>query len=473
MYCSQCGKKVMETMLFCPFCGSPIVIPDQEIMETAVEPMDGLPVNGNENTSAQKRAGAASNLDKPLSNQASSDPTMPSQALSDRIHPETALPETEQLDIKGSDSSISKTGKAYGQKPEVEDDLALWTPPDWENSQAISEEPERDISENSSSGCEDRDYHPRSLFDRNLEGNRDAHHALAHDDRTEALHGRRDIENVEEEFRPLNLSAEVQTASKLRVNSDRSKSDESDPHPSEPLNQGEPPIRLNGRAPRLEGKTLKTHPSSVASNGSTKRAASTLVPSKSFDPEDMFMDDEDDYDAFDDIDVAEDLDEDYEFEDPESGSFFVRHIRGIVGFSLFGILVLVFLFYAFSDLGQMGLARINLAWSAESYSRLGYESYQSAQYEQAGSYYEKALARDSDNFDYASSAAMAYITGQNAEKATMMLKECIQIRPNSLEAYLSLLSLYPDSATRPWDVTQLLQQGYQMTGDDRLKNVAG
>ena len=472
MYCSQCGKKVMETMLFCPFCGSPIIIPDQEKMETAVEPVDGLPVNGNENTSAQKRADVASNLDQPLSGQASADQTMPDQALSDRIYSETALPEMERLDEDRSDSPTSKAWKEPGQKSEIEDDLALWTPPDWENSQATTE-PERDTAKNSASGREDKDYHPKSLFDRNLEGNSEAHRVPAHGDRTDALHRARDIENVEEEeFHPLNLSAEAQTAFEPRY-SDRSKSDEPDAHSSEPLNRGESPIRLNGRAPRLEGKPLKSHPSSVASNGSTRRAASTLVPSKSFDPKDMFMDDEDDYDAFDDIDVDEDLDEDYEFEDPESGRFFVRHIRGIVGFSLFGILVLVFLFYAFSDLGQMGLARINLAWSAESYSRLGYESYQNAQYEQAGSYYEKALARDSDNFDYASSAAMAYITGQNAEKATMMLKECIQIRPDSLEAYLSLLSLYPDSATRPWDVTQLLQQGYQMTGDDRLKNVAG
>ena len=30
MYCGQCGKKVMENMLFCPFCGAPIVIPDQD-----------------------------------------------------------------------------------------------------------------------------------------------------------------------------------------------------------------------------------------------------------------------------------------------------------------------------------------------------------------------------------------------------------------------------------------------------------
>jgi len=30
MFCSQCGKKVTDTMLFCPFCGSAIVLPDQD-----------------------------------------------------------------------------------------------------------------------------------------------------------------------------------------------------------------------------------------------------------------------------------------------------------------------------------------------------------------------------------------------------------------------------------------------------------
>lgn len=30
MYCGQCGKKIMENMLFCPFCGSPVVIPEQD-----------------------------------------------------------------------------------------------------------------------------------------------------------------------------------------------------------------------------------------------------------------------------------------------------------------------------------------------------------------------------------------------------------------------------------------------------------
>ena len=39
MYCSHCGKKVTDTMLFCPFCGDPIVIPDQDDAPSeAVEP---------------------------------------------------------------------------------------------------------------------------------------------------------------------------------------------------------------------------------------------------------------------------------------------------------------------------------------------------------------------------------------------------------------------------------------------------
>lgn len=35
MYCSQCGKKVNDTMLFCPFCGSALVLPEQEEKEGA------------------------------------------------------------------------------------------------------------------------------------------------------------------------------------------------------------------------------------------------------------------------------------------------------------------------------------------------------------------------------------------------------------------------------------------------------
>ncbi|MBQ3305593.1 MAG: zinc-ribbon domain-containing protein, partial [Clostridia bacterium] len=42
MYCSHCGKKVGEDMLFCPFCGKPIVIPEQDDAPVAA-PVDADP----------------------------------------------------------------------------------------------------------------------------------------------------------------------------------------------------------------------------------------------------------------------------------------------------------------------------------------------------------------------------------------------------------------------------------------------
>jgi len=67
---------------------------------------------------------------------------------------------------------------------------------------------------------------------------------------------------------------------------------------------------------------------------------------------------------------------------------------------------------------------------------------------------------------------MAYLEAGENEKAAAMLKRCAEIDSTKLEPYVYLLRLYPDAASRPWDITRLLQQGYQKTGDARL-NVTG
>ena len=189
----------------------------------------------------------------------------------------------------------------------------------------------------------------------------------------------------------------------------------------------------------------------------------------------MFMDSKpdaydaaDDYDAYDDVDVDRGRDEGYIYEDEVEGSFLMRHIRGIVGITLFVIMVLLLAIYAFSEAGQRSLAKANLAWNTDVYSAMGYQFYQQAQYDQAGLYYERALSRDPGNYSYASSAAMAYVTGKNTDKAAAMLKKCVEIDPTRVEPYVYLLNLYPEAANRPWDVTQLIQDGYVKTGDSRL-----
>ena len=183
-----------------------------------------------------------------------------------------------------------------------------------------------------------------------------------------------------------------------------------------------------------------------------------------------------DADPFDDFDEDEYMDlpdDDFEYEDDDvESSFFFRHIRGIMGFSLLGLLAVICMMYMFSETGQVALARMNLAWRPEVYSKVAYTYYENGMYDLSGSYYEKALARDTDNYNYAISAASAYIYGEETEKAAGMLKKCINIDPARAEPYIYLMNIYPDPASRPWDVSQLLQQGYGRTGDDRLKAVA-
>ena len=237
--------------------------------------------------------------------------------------------------------------------------------------------------------------------------------------------------------------------------------------------EGDSPVRLDGSAPKLDLK--KDDGEDGGEKKPARKRPNTLVPPKTMDPDDIFMDgagdDPDDYDPYDD-DSDDAFSEPFVYEDEDDGGFFMRHLRGIVGIALFVILLLMFVIYAFSKAGQLSLARANLAWSTEAYSTLGYQSYQDGQFVQAGQHYERALQRDPDNYGYASSAAMAYYEAGEVEKSTQMLKRCTEIDPSRLEPYVYLLKLYPEAASRPWEVTQLLQQGYQMTGDSRL-NVTG
>ena len=45
MYCSHCGKKVGDTMLFCPFCGEAIVIPDQDDGSREAQQVDSAEID--------------------------------------------------------------------------------------------------------------------------------------------------------------------------------------------------------------------------------------------------------------------------------------------------------------------------------------------------------------------------------------------------------------------------------------------
>lgn len=386
MYCSQCGKKIGDTMLFCPFCGEPVVIPDQDddrapcaAQSTDVSAQEVAPEEAD--VSAQEAA----------------------PGIADALTPEAPAPAGETVE-------------------DAEAELLDWS---------------RDRSRR----AQDDEWSPRYAS--------------------------------EEPFEPLKLEQEApppdQEDWKAEIAQKKQAQASGRKAPETRRGEGEP-IRLEGSAPRLE-KEAEGAKRSGKSRASRRKHANTLVPPKTMNPNDIFMQSrasafDEDYDEYD-----EDPDDDFAIDDDE-GSFFMRHVRGIVGLALFVILVLMFVIFSFSKAGQYTLAKANLAWSVDAYSQLGYESYQAGRYAQAGLYYEHALQRDAKNYSLASSAAMAYYQAGKADKATEMLKKCVEIDPTLLEPYVYLLKLYPEVAERPWDITQLLQQGYQMTGDTRL-NVTG
>ena len=383
MYCSHCGKKVEDRMLFCPFCGEPIVIPEQDdepapAEEAAQEQPSWAPVEAPQEPDAPEEAG-------------------------DPVEPETD-----------------------GQPGDAARELLSWNR-ERRSYAGAEEEPAPE---------EKQDFRPLELDDvEDADGGEDWREEIA----------RRKREGAPEK-RPPEVSRR----------------------------DGEP-ARLDGRAPKLE--------ESAESASKAHRSAHTYVPPKALDPDDLFMDGKEDkadrydeYDAYDEpdeydaYDDGDDEDEDdYVYEDEAEGNFFMRHIRGIVGLTLLVVLALMFAIYAASDSGQRSLAKANLAWKADVYGALGYQYYNEQRYEQSGLYYERALARKPDSYSYASSAAMAYYTGNNKDKATALLKKCIEIDPSRVEPYIYLLNLYPDAAQRPYDVTRLIQSGYQTTLDSRLK----
>lgn len=206
---------------------------------------------------------------------------------------------------------------------------------------------------------------------------------------------------------------------------------------------------------------------------SEPRAKSSFVPVRDVDVNDIFMDGArssggDPYDGGGGFSGDAFERNSFDFEEPENASFFQRHIRGMVGLILLLMVLVLFLIWAALPNGQRALATLDLAWSASAYSELGYEAYEAKQFEQAATCFERALARDGDNYEYAHSAMVAYYDANNDEKAFELLKRCIEMDPDNPEPYKELLTLFPDSATRPWEASELIRLGYERTGDESL-----
>ena len=159
-----------------------------------------------------------------------------------------------------------------------------------------------------------------------------------------------------------------------------------------------------------------------------------------------------------------------EFEDDAPQSFAVRHMRGIVTLALLAVTAVIMLIWVNTDSAQLAMAKIDMAWKAEPYAELGAEAYAQGDLSGAGYYYMQALKREADNKDYAVMAANAYIEGGYTAKALEAIRECIGIAPEDADLYAALIDLQGGYENMPASDRQLVDKGYELTGDERLKN---
>ena len=229
------------------------------------------------------------------------------------------------------------------------------------------------------------------------------------------------------------------------------------------------PVELRAkRPPRLSRQSAPVKPH--AATGA--RRVNTVVPPRTPDPDDLFLEDE--ADAEDDIaDFVDEYLSDYRYDERPGGNFFVRHIRGFVTLILLLVFALGIYFWLAFGSGQRLMGQLYISGNPATYVELGKEAETAGDYAEAGDYFLKALEvrgaeLDSSDRDTAVNAANAYIRAENAGRAAEALEYLIAIDPNDPAPYNTLKQLYPDAASRPQRVTQLLQQGAQNTGDASL-----
>lgn len=229
------------------------------------------------------------------------------------------------------------------------------------------------------------------------------------------------------------------------------------------------PVELRAKhPPRLSRQSAPVKPH--AATGA--RRVNTVVPPRTPDPDDLFLEDE--ADAEDDIaDFVDEYLSDYRYEERPGGNFFVRHIRGFVTLILLLVFALGIYFWLAFGSGQRLMGQLYISGNPATYVELGKEAETAGDYAEAGDYFLKALEvrgaeLDSSDRDTAVNAANAYIRAENAGRAAEALEYLIAIDPNDPAPYNTLKQLYPDAASRPQRITQLLQQGAQNTGDASL-----
>ena len=443
MYCAKCGKKNADDRLFCGFCGSPLDTPDAPAPEKDEErrlygrPESAFAEREREEDVAPRPRRAARHA-KPMEASAEDDAGQPADGAETAVRREARSAREEEAARRRygrpegkEDAEPREAFRSAGE--EEEDSRRRYGRPEGEVEPPIAPREARSAREEEAArrryGRPEGEDNPRSVSRSASE--------------EEERYGR-----LEEEEGPREAS----------------RSEEEEDEPVDPLARPllNKPVELRVKhPPRLSRTSAPVKPR--AATGA--RRVNTVVPQRELDPDKLFLEDE----AEDDLaDFVSEYFDDYRYEEPTKQNFFLRHIRGVVCLTLLAIVTLIVGYWLLYGSGQRVLGQLYISSDPATYITLGDEANEAQNYETAGAYYLKALSLDPTDRNCAINAANAYIRAGNSGGAAEALEYLIAINPDDLAPYVTLKQLYPDAASRPQRLTQLLQQGYERTGEESL-----
>ena len=529
MYCAKCGKKNADDRLFCGFCGSPLDTPDAPAPEKDEErrlygrPESAFAEREREEDVAPRPRRAARHA-KPMEASAEDDAGQPADGA------ETAAPR-EARSAREEEAARRRYGRPEGKEDaepreafrsadeEEEDSRRRYGRPEGDVEPPIAPREARSAREEEAArrrygrpeGKEDiepreafrsageeeeaarrrygrpegEDAEPREAFRSASEEEEDSRRRYGRPEGdVEPPIAPREVRSVREEEaarrrygrpegednpRSVSRSASEEEERYGRLEEEEgpreaSRSEEEEDEPVDPLARPllNKPVELRVKhPPRLSRTSAPVKPR--AATGA--RRVYTVVPQRELDPDNLFLEDE----AEDDLaDFVSEYFDDYRYEEPTKQNFFLRHIRGVVCLTLLAIVTLIVGYWLLYGSGQRVLGQLYISSDPATYITLGDEANEAQNYETAGAYYLKALSLDPTDRNCAINAANAYIRAGNSGGAAEALEYLIAINPDDLAPYVTLKQLYPDAASRPQRLTQLLQQGYERTGEESL-----
>jgi len=133
------------------------------------------------------------------------------------------------------------------------------------------------------------------------------------------------------------------------------------------------------------------------------------------------------------------------------------------------IILIVVILVLIGILGGLGFSKYARSEESKEKVSLGNKYVQTGKYQEAILEFEKVIKIDKKNIPARIGLGNAYLSIKKYEEANKVLREAIDINSKRVDTYMQIAELYVQKNMVD-EALLILKEGYQVTGDERLKN---